>query len=122
MVTRSSPDLQPRPVLWRIWQYILGTLMIASIVLLTVVGESYKARLPLQPQPAQHRTLPITITGTVPIYANPHEKRTWDLLLYCFFLTWGLFFITAATTQYLKGKPKADDGRAKNTPHRGSSR
>jgi hypothetical protein len=100
----SSPTSRRFP--WTIWQYSILAAMLISVVCVTGIGNLYKSQLPLRPEPAQNRTLPITITGSMPIYANPSERATWDFTLYAFFVTGGLFLFTCVTTQYLKDKPK----------------
>ena len=82
--------------------------MLLSLVLFDRVGERYKSELPLRPDPSQNRTFPILITGSVPVYANAHERSTWDFAKYAFLVTCGLGGVIVVTAQYFKGSRKRD--------------
>lgn len=73
--------------------------MLLSVILFADIGEFYKAQLPLRPELSQNRTLPITITGSVPVYANAQERNTWDFTVRAFLVTCGLGLVTAVTAQ-----------------------
>jgi hypothetical protein len=93
---------------WTIWQYSVLAAMLLSVILLAGIGALYKSNLPLRPDPSQNRILPLAITGSVPVYANAHERNTWDFTLYAFFVTGGLFLLTGVTAQYLKDKQQTN--------------
>jgi hypothetical protein len=98
--------LESSTLRWTLWQYSIIAATLLSVLFLAGVATSFTARLPRQPEPRQSRIWPISVKGKEPFYASPGEKRTWEVAQYSFISTIGLFFITVASNQYLKGKQR----------------